>query len=294
MNKTSLPNIIILGIDGLEYDLVEKWLLKNLMQKKYCKLDLSDYKVIVTPPIWGSMLTGKIDEEIMKKWVRLEELIGCEAYIEKSKLSKFFEKILPEKINFWLADHILVPLIGGDPFKTTANYVKDKKMPTFFDFFEKPWTNGLPSYGRNVSTPIQKKLTENAIMGEKTPYRKFIIENYKKDKEQLLEKIKNKENDLIFWYTSLLDNFGHMDIGKPVTHMMKHYLEINSLVGIVKEKCPNSIIYIISDHGMRPLTNKKNSWGVHSDHAFFSSNTGEEIRKPAQLYELLLKHRRNA
>ena len=54
--------------------------------------------------------------------------------------------------------------------------------------------------------------------------------------------------------------------------------------------CPSSLIYIISDHGMERIEQKKSSWGAHSDHAFFSSNTGETIEKPSQLYELISKH----
>ena len=74
--KSGKPKVIVLGIDGLEYSLVEKWGLKNIMQKTYCKLDLSDYKIIVTPPIWGSMITGKIDEDVMKVWEKSAELVG--------------------------------------------------------------------------------------------------------------------------------------------------------------------------------------------------------------------------
>ena len=58
MSYSGPPEIIILGIDGLEYNLVKEWRLKNITQEAYRKLDLSDYKVVVTPPIWGSMLTG--------------------------------------------------------------------------------------------------------------------------------------------------------------------------------------------------------------------------------------------
>ena len=88
----------------------------------------------------------------------------------------------------------------------------------------------------------------------------------------------------------MLDNFGHMDMGNPLGKMMKHYLEINSLVGKVKEICPKSIVYIISDHGMERMEPKKSSWGAHSDHAFFSSSNGDLIKKPIHLYELISKH----
>lgn len=290
MSHSEQSNIIILGIDGLEYNLVKEWRLKNIMQKKYCKLDLSNYNVIVTPPIWGSMLTGKIDDEVMKVWVKLAEVLGGEKNIKQKWWAKI-GKIFPFSVNYWIWDNIFAPLIGGDPFKTTANYVLEKNEPNIFQFFEKPWTNGIPSYGRNVSTPTQKKLTEKAIAGERMPYKKHIIKQYEKDKLQLFSALDKQEFDLIFWYTPLLDNLGHMDMGKPLTLMMKHYLEINEVVGKVKESCPTSIIYIISDHGMERMEPKTSAWGMHSHHGFFSSNTGETIGKPFHLYDLISKHR---
>jgi len=72
---------------------------------------------------------------------------------------------------------------------------------------------------------------------------------------------------------------------------MRHYLEINEVVGNVKERRPNSIIYIISDHGMEHMEPKKDSCGMHSNHGFFSSNTGETIEKPIQFYDLISKHK---
>ena len=126
--------------------------------------------------------------------------------------------------------------------------------------------------------PLQKKLTEKAIAGEKKPYRKYILDQYKNDKLQLFSALDKQEFDFIFWYTPLLDNLGHMDMGNSLTLMMKHYLEINELVGKVKGSCPSSIIYVISDHGMeRRELRKKSPWAMHSDHGFFSSNTGESI-----------------
>ena len=291
MSNSRHPKMIVLGIDGLEYNLVKEWRLKNIMQKTYCKLDLSDYKVIVTPPIWGSMLTGKIDQEIIKLWTKYRKLIGNDAKLREKKWVKLIGTFMPKKLGLWVWEHLLAPTIGGDPFETTANYVKDKNQPTILQFFQNPWTNGIPGYGKNVSAPIQKKLTEKAIAGEKKPYRKYILEQYKNDKLQLFSALDKQEFDFIFWYTPLLDNLGHMDMGNSLTLMMKHYLEINELVGKVKESCPNSIIYVISDHGMERMEPKKSSWGMHSDRAFFSSSTGETIDKPFHLHDLISKHK---
>jgi hypothetical protein len=289
MNSYHFPKIIILGIDALEYDLVKEWRLKNIMQKSYCKMDLSDYSVIITPVIWGSMLTGKIDEEILKIWEKTAEIVGFPS-IKQKWWKKIGTKILPHKIKKWIWNNYYEKQLGGNPFDTSANYINDKKERNIFQFFEKTWTNGIPGFGKNVSSKIKKKYMRKAIQGEKTPFIDLVLKNYREDKNKLLSAINNKEFDFIFWYTNLLDSLGHLEISKPIA-MMKYYFEINELVGRVKESCPKSKIYVISDHGMERMKQQKTRWGMHSKHAFFSSNTGEKIEKPIQLYDLVYNNR---
>jgi hypothetical protein len=296
MEKTTSPRIIVLGIDGLEYNLVEKWRLKNIMQKTYCKLDLSDYKVIATPPIWGSMITGKIDEEIMKIWEKASEIISLgnsdpdikPKWWTKKWWTKLGMESLPTSVKEWIWKSFLEKkIIGGSLAEISANYVIEKKQTNIFQFFEKPWTNGIPSYRRAYTDSTEKKLLNKVFREEKTPFVDYVTEIYKSDKMQLFSALDSQDNDIIFWFASLLDKLGHIYIKSPLT-LMNYYLEINEVVGKVKEKCNDSRTYVISDHGMEPY---KGIWGMHSDHAFFSSNTGETIDKPLQLYNLILKHK---
>ena len=58
---------------------------------------------------------------------------------------------------------------------------------------------------------------------------------------------------------------------------------------VIKEKLnENDILYIVSDHGMEPIEGDPRG-GDHSDHGFFSSNTGELIQKPQDLFYLIKK-----
>jgi len=284
--KLSYPSVIILGIDGLEYSLVVEWKLTNIMQKAYCKLDLSDYDVIVTPPIWGSMLTGKIDNEVMKIWIRQAEVAGGGINTKQKWWAKIVN-ILPPKIDLWLWYHIFTPLIGGDPFEKTANYVIDKKQKNIFQFFKKPWTNGIPSYGKLISNQNDRYLLQNAMLGRDIPFKQNYYKIYSKDKQYLLTALDKNEHDFIFWYTTIVDKFGHVYLKKLLT-LMNIYLEINQFVGGVIKNFPYSSIYIISDHGMELF---RGTWGLHSNYGFFSSNTGELIKKPYDLYNLLQKHK---
>jgi len=281
------PKVIVLGIDGLEYSLVEKWKLKNIMQKSYCKTDLSDYEVIVTPPIWGSMLTGEIDEEIIKIWKISTELTPVNQNEKLNLLVIIGDAVLPFTIKQFIWDNIVGKKIGGNPFEVTANYVRDKNLTNIFDFFKKPWTNGIPGYGKNVSTKKDRILMEKAMGKRAVLFREHVIKKYKDDKEQLLNAIDKKSHDMIFWYTMILDKFGHAYMKKPL-FLMNYYMEINQLVGKIKSQFKDSKIYVISDHGMKLI---KAGWGMHSNYGFFSSNTGEKINKPYDLFNLVLKHK---
>ena len=64
-------------------------------------------------------------------------------------------------------------------------------------------------------------------------------------------------------------------------------MELNNLVKSIEEKIDdNDILYIASDHGMVPVKDDPRG-GDHSDHGFFSSNTGELIQKPQDLFYLI-------
>lgn len=60
--------IVILAIDGLEYDYVREFDCKNLMQKEYGKTDISEFEEPRTIVLWSSFLTGKNKEkEVLAK-----------------------------------------------------------------------------------------------------------------------------------------------------------------------------------------------------------------------------------
>lgn len=289
MNKNTKYKIIVLGVDGLEYNLVKKWKLKNILQEKYCKTDLSDYTVKVTPPIWGSMLTGKIDKEIMKIWEKSAKLVGFKSDVKQVWWAKLGIKVLdklPEKISEKIENKFFEN-IGENPFEKSANYINDKNLINIFQFYKKPWTNGIPSFGRFDNNSIKRKLFKTAIEGDKEPFRKYVLDQYKKEKKELFDILEKKENDLIFWYTPVIDSLGHIYISNLIK-LMNYYLEINELAGCIRSKFSDSNIYIISDHGMEAV---KGRYGMHSDYGFFSSNTGETIEKPFNLYDLLLKYK---
>ncbi|NJE46080.1 hypothetical protein E3E35_01375 [Thermococcus sp. GR7] len=280
-----MGRIIILGIDGLEYDLVREWNLKYLQQRAFTKTDLSDFEVIVTPPIWASMLTGKKIPEIEEPFIRRQKFIAKKGNITRVRTPwyvKLGAKILPLPIRRMLGDWIT-----SNPFEATYDYLlKNKKYPTIFDYFDKTWTNGIPSYGRNVSNPETKAAMREAIKGNLKPLVEYAMMTYKQDRRALFDAL-DRDYKLIFWYTPFLDEISHFYIRKKLK-LMNLYFDVNKLVKEVSEKLDEGdVLYIISDHGMEPIPGDPRG-GDHSDHGFFSSNTGELIEKPQDLFRLVV------
>ena len=264
-----MNRVIVLGIDALEYTLVEEWDLKYLKQERYCKIDLSDFDIIVTPPIWGSMITGKVEQELMMPFKE-----------KKKKEMSWWWKLgmkLPKLIKFLYWKHV-----NQNPFDKTSTYYVGHQ--TIFDFFINPWNNGIPSYGRNVSPRDIRLLTIRCITEKNVePLLKYAKKEFEIDKEKLFNAL--KENyDLIFWYTPSVDRIGHRLFHNKL-YMMNLYFELNQMIREVKKIAGNDVIYIVSDHGM--ILDKKTKSGEHSSYGFFSSNTGECIKKPQDLFYLI-------
>ncbi len=281
--------IIILGIDGLEYNLVEEWNLRYLKQKAHSKTDLSDFDVIVTPPIWATILTGKKISELEEPFIKRHRFIAHKGKSSKVKAPWYVRmgsKILPLGIRKKIGEAI-IKRVTGDPFLATHDYLlRTKKYRTMFDYFDKTWTNGIPSYGRNVSTPEVKAAMTEAVKGNLKPLVEYAMKTYEQDRKALFEALEG-DYELIFWYTPFLDEISHFYIRKKLK-LMNIYFDVNKLVRDVSEKLDEGdVLYIISDHGMEPIPGDPRG-GDHSDHGFFSSNTGEVIKKPQELFKLVV------
>lgn len=88
-----MPNLGILGLDGLEYRLIEKWQLKNLMQTQHRKIKVPIHPIGVpyTPDVWASFLTGKwgLNKEFQRKRAPLQPVFKALRFIRgKTGLNK--------------------------------------------------------------------------------------------------------------------------------------------------------------------------------------------------------------
>lgn len=277
---------VVLGFDGLEFELVEEFSLRNLKQKAYCKLSLEDFPVPSTPLIWSSMLTGSPVKDLIEEFMRFPRSLRW----DKSWKMRLIRKITPRRVRVFIGDKFLS---SYSPNVNVAGYLREKKIPTIFDEM-KSWTNGIPGYDVERKEARRRTRWIDAL-GNDEKERK-ILDSFRKKHDarvrDLFEVLQKKEEySLFFFYDNWLDIAGHMEMGRKL-RIMNKYLEVNSVVGKVKKRLDlegEDILYVVSDHGMKLLGRR----GDHSNYGFFSSSTGETIQKPYELYHIIKKKPRS-
>jgi len=268
--------VFILGLDGLEYDFVERWNLKPLKQLEYGKIRVPiDEKVGVptSPEVWASFLTGR-------------NMFGLR-----------FEGTPPPLAIVWQILHFVrryVPLSLGLGRKIRENVPRrwwggihtgfpSLKMETFLDVTKSKKIN-VPYYNYdNTFFRIGHQFSQGELPLEQAISKLRAL--YEKRKKQILCEIEELgDADLVFAFMHFPDVLQHFLFIRR-REIRKHYLDLADYVSVVKRKIKNSIFIIVSDHGFDLKTEN------HSKHAFYSSNIALEP-KPRQItdfYNIILR-----
>lgn len=257
--------VAILAFDGLEYDLVERFKLKNMKQKQYGKLsiptecyteteDPRGEKVYEpwTPYVWSAFLTGKLptetglSREALVKWnnpvLQFLRIFSMKIGLDRiRKKRKIFEKI---------------------GFKRTHFSLEDYKHPTIFNYAQKPCIINVPTISKTWGVELEGKDFNEML---KTSWHRFY-----EVRNETLKAVKEGNWDLLMAYTRLLDVIGELRFGN-FKELFKAYSICNRFVDEIKKHLDdNTICLIVSDHGMERFGNTP--YGKHSDHAFYSLN----------------------
>lgn len=282
-------NLLILGFDGLEYNLVNRWKLKSLQQSQYGRLTIPKecYKetedplgnIIYepwTPFVWSSILTGKLPQEIglseanIKKWqnplLQLARTLSLKLKLNKRKLTRqffegrgtTFERFGLQKKHFNLAETSKAPTIFDKARKPIAINVPMVQM-THGSFGDEKWE--LELEGKTINGMIKEAWTD-----------------FQRIRRRTLETIRTNSWDLLMSYVRFLDTIGELQYGRFL-RMHKAYMACNDYARIAKQLAgKQKYCLILSDHGMKPMNNTR--FGMHSNHAFYSFNA--RINPPPQ------------
>lgn len=252
-----LVKVFILALDGLEYDLVKRWKMENLMQKKYGKMVLSteyyhaDEHVPYTPIIWASFITG-----VPAKEHDIRSIFIYGKILDSFRNLPLIKWIKGKRKIFWR--------VGLKPRVVDR---RDLKAKTFFDEIEPSIALDVPAY--NEPTEVNLRLGKIIMTRGLKEYVKEAWEVYKDRKKRVFEYI--NENWKIFMaYFKIADLLGHIYIAKSPKDLQKVYETLERLASDINEKISEETVFlIISDHGMKP---EPDGTGNHSVYAFYSLN----------------------
>ena len=264
--------LLILGLDGLDYSLVEKWKLNFYKQRSYGKHYVGLLKKLYTPIIWGCFLTGlNVEEhgysfhEVVKKRRKdaFKNQILCKLYSIRTRIP----------IKNLRIRNILVKLKLLNPYqgcimsenllnKTFLRFLKDLKY--------KVAAIEVPSYDEETNEYFRStyKLLLSASLDEKKAYVDNILEETGRRVTKAMDYI-DMDYDLVFMYSPLPDIAFHLAV-KPtlrikvwLKNVHEHLQQI--LRPLIKEaENRNYTILIVSDHGFD--LNKY----YHSNYGFWS------------------------
>ena len=264
--------VLILAYDGLEYNLVKRWKLRNLLQVKYgkYKAHISEkYKEPYTPEAWITIITGTTNHNIKEWWVYNNSL-------EKLRYKPPFKWIRGKRK--------FLKLIGIKPRLPNKN---DLKIKTIFDLTKKPIPLFIPGYNEPTEPHYRlKKAFEKGL----EEYIKTIWQIHYWRKWEFFNILDKEWWDLFMCWFDLADLLGHIFIAKNRMELYKGYVELDKIAMNVKDSIDkNTLLLILSDHGMKAMPD---GTGDHSFHGFWSINKNLEWfnpKKATDFYNLIKK-----
>ncbi len=263
-----MKNLLVLGLDSLEYSLVRDNDFKNLKQSKYGKLEINLPRLI-TPEIWTSFLTGKKPSEhgVRVWYANVLRFIGKLKISDKIGKKFGFLQPLITKGNFTVRDLLQSTV---DPNTKFAEIMRGESgIRTVLDYAERPrlvlnpFSESKFDYGQKYERLRKKLVRSMEDSDEREELKEEMLEFYDGKKRAIIEDV-GLDWDFFITHIYISDVFQHIFWNDEKT-IMNLYWDIDDFVGRVKEKIPDDTkVLILSDHGQEK--------GIHTPYGFFSYN----------------------
>ena len=280
----TINKVLILGIDALEYELVQQWNLQNLMQNEYGttqlpinKEDGYFYAEPNTLIMWTSFITGEPPK-----------IHGLDTYrVYKFPLNLFVKYVLYKLLNIGEKTHIPhKDKRRKKDIRDRFSYIiknlnlyrmptlKDIKTSTIFDSNSRFIHCHIPVYDKDPFPSYKKRIVE-AI--ENKAYKPLFEiqcsqEFYHRVNEVNKWLDKKNEWDIFMQYFYVLDGIQHAFFNN-INKIAKYYLIFDEFIGKIKNKLnDNILLLIVSDHGQIN--------GIHTNYGFYSANKSLGLHNP--------------
>jgi len=262
--------VFILAVDALEYEFVKSRSFPSLKQKFYTKVVIPKSCMSIfengrlspfTPVVWASFFTGKLPEE---HGVTREKFLN-----EKWEFScwnnKFLNRLKRNRIVYNLYSFMLRHRILKEGFPEKLGFTKKEIIQeSFVDLAEKPVIIRSP-----LKTSIKWKVEWKGSGLNEEKIIRSAMNVFERNRKETLEKIES-DWDLFITYVKLLDYIGHLYWGKNEI-IERYYGIVENFAREIQDKLSKeTLMIIVSDHGMRLLKGTKHRGGEHSHHAYAS------------------------
>lgn len=187
--------MIVIAIDALEYDLVEKFNFENLKQEDYGKTDISEFEQPRTMVLWSSFMTGENkEEEILEKGD--EGMWDTQIPIDQTFFSQF--------------DNPKVIDLPGFSYDKEHHEKERRLMKEYFE-----------AEGKEEKERIKKE------------YKDHAFEHHRKLKEEFDDALE-EDHDFLLFYISIADVIGHLMFGND-TIMKMIYRDLDEIAEKARE-----------------------------------------------------------
>ena len=185
--------IVVLAIDALEYDLVEKFQCRKLMQKFYGKTDISEFSEPRTMVLWSSFMTGiSMEQEILAMGDK--DMWNARIGIGRTFFSSCVNPAIIDLpgYNYDIAQHQAERALLKKFFESTSNSEKES---------------------------LRKS------------YNQLAFDHHKKIKKDFVNALGNS-HDLVLAYFSVADVIGHLNFG-DIFLMKMIYRNLDEIAGSI-------------------------------------------------------------
>jgi hypothetical protein len=186
---------VIFAIDALEYDLVERFNCKHLMQKYYGKTDISEFSEPRTMVLWSSFMTGRnMEKEVLALGDR--GMWDFKLDVEDTFFKEFKD---PSVID-----------LPGFSYDSTQHAKERELLKRFFE-----------ASSQEEKESVRKEYNEHAFAHHrkiKTEFAKALAENH----------------DFALGYFSVADVIGHLNFGNTML-MRMIYKDLDEIASSIEE-----------------------------------------------------------